>query len=54
MKKVINDGFRSSISEDFPNSYRELIEQCWSQESKQRPSLEEIVNDLKKKTKNSL
>ncbi|KAK8864991.1 hypothetical protein M9Y10_010519 [Tritrichomonas musculus] len=46
MKSVIN-GYRPEIKEDVPNSYKELIEQCWSQKAEDRPSFDEIVSSLK-------
>ena len=32
---------------DVPNAYKELIEKCWSQEAKDRPSFDQIVKELK-------
>lgn len=52
MEEVMKDGYRPPISEDVPNSYRELIERCWSQKPEERPSFDEIVSELKKKKMN--
>lgn len=45
-QKVIN-GYRPTIREDVPDSYRNLIERCWSQDPKERPSFDVIVVNLK-------
>ena len=45
--KVSMEGSRPIIKEDVPDVYRKLIERCWSQLPEDRPSFEEIVNDLK-------
>lgn len=44
--KVIN-GHRTAMCKLIPDNYRSLIEKCWSQEAKNRPSFKEIVNLLK-------
>lgn len=46
MRNVV-EGYRPEISLDVPDSYRELIESCWSQDSKERPSFDEIVEKVK-------
>ena len=46
IRNVIN-GYRPEIPPDVPNVYREMIERCWSQQPENRPSFDEIVEDLK-------
>lgn len=38
---------RPQIPSNVPTSYRELIERCWSQEMRERPTFEDIVKILK-------
>lgn len=45
--KKISEGFRPKIDEIVPDCYRELIEDCWSQDPKERPTFDEIVDRLR-------
>ena len=47
MKKVMIEGYRPEISEDIPDSFRNLIERCWSQNDEDRPTFNSIVDELK-------
>ena len=33
MRKILDDGYRPNITDDVPNVYKQLIEQCWSQDA---------------------
>lgn len=37
---------RPKFKESFPKCYQHLIERCWSDDPKERPSFDEIVNEL--------
>lgn len=41
-------GIRPEFKFEIPKSYRNLIEKCWSQKTFNRPTFDEILNDLKK------
>lgn len=41
----ISTGYRPQI-EGVPDVYKELIEKCWSHDPKERPSFDEIVDEL--------
>lgn len=41
------DGQRPELSEDVPDHYRKLIEKCWAQSPSERPTFDNIVNELK-------
>lgn len=43
----LQTGKRPTIPSDTPQVYAQLIEKCWSQDVSERPSFEEIVNELK-------
>ena len=45
--KVVN-GERPEFKYTIPDSYQRLIEKCWSHDPKDRPTFDEIVNDLEK------
>lgn len=45
-KKVL-DGERPHLYDDVHEPYKELIEQCWSDDPSQRPTFEQIVEDMK-------
>ena len=45
--KVVN-GERPEFKYKIPDSYKRLIEKCWSHDPKVRPTFDEIVNDLEK------
>lgn len=47
IKKVSIQGFRPKIEDDVPNAYKELIERCWFQDPDERPSFDQIVDELK-------
>ena len=49
IKKICIEGYRPDISIEVPPSYRDLIERCWSQEPSERPTFDEIVEELKTK-----
>ena len=49
--KVLN-GERPEIDSSVPDCYRDLIESCWSQNPKDRPSFEEIVKNLRMEENN--
>lgn len=46
-KKVAIEGVRPEFTFKIDDCYRELIEKCWSQNPKDRPTFDEIVNELK-------
>ncbi|KAK8876604.1 hypothetical protein M9Y10_006822 [Tritrichomonas musculus] len=43
----VTDGYRPEIDSSVPDCYCDLIEQCWSQDPSERPTFDEIVDDLK-------
>ena len=47
MRKVVNEGKRPPISDDIPEIYKNLIEECWDQNPDVRPTFEEIVESMK-------
>ena len=40
------EGKRPEFDETFPGCYRKLIKKCWSQKPEDRPTFEEIINEL--------
>ena len=46
-EKVGENGFRPEMDESIPLCYRRLIEKCWSQDPKKRPSFDEVLSELK-------
>ena len=46
MKKLL-DNEKPEIKDDIPESYRNLINSCWSQNANERPSFDDIVSNLK-------
>ncbi|KAK8889286.1 hypothetical protein M9Y10_034032 [Tritrichomonas musculus] len=42
-----DEGYRPVFKETIPNCYKQLIEKCWDQDPKKRPTFEEIVNHMK-------
>ena len=46
-KMIVSQGYRPKIKEDIPICYKELIEKCWSQNPDERPTFEQIIDDLK-------
>ena len=45
---LIQKGNRPEIANDCPIEIKNLIEQCWNQEAKQRPTMEQVVERLEK------
>ena len=43
----IHECYRPEIKPDVPEVYRRLIEKCWAEEPMNRPSFDEILNELK-------
>ena len=43
---LIANGERLKIDDTVPEPYRKLIERCWSQNKEERPSFQQIVNEL--------
>ena len=52
---AVRDGDRDKIPADVPPFYKEVIESCWSQEARDRPTINQVVELLKrgKKTKST-
>jgi hypothetical protein len=44
---AVTSGQRLDIPEDCPHSMAKLMGRCWAQEPKQRPKIEEVVDELK-------
>ena len=44
---VATKKMRPEISGDIPPAYRDLIERCWSQQPENRPTFDDIVNELR-------
>jgi serine/threonine protein kinase len=44
--RFVMEGNREKIPKDCPSDFKELIEQCWSQEPNQRPEFQEIATRL--------
>lgn len=44
--EIKNKGNRPKFSDDIPDAYMQLIEGCWSDDPNERPSFDEIVNNL--------
>jgi len=42
--EAVTSGSRPAIGPEIPKPVRELIEKCWSQESKDRPDAQKLVN----------
>ena len=43
----VTNGYRPEIDSNIPDCYRELIQQCWSQDPSERPTFDEIVERLR-------
>ena len=43
----VSTGFRPKIGEDAPEFFRNLIERCWTQVPENRPSFDDIAEELK-------
>lgn len=46
-QNIIENKYRPPIPSFVPDCYRQLIEDCWQAESKQRPTFDEIVDRLR-------
>lgn len=44
---IVQKGTRPEFTEQIPDCYIKLIEKCWSQDPKDRPTFDEIVHLLK-------
>ena len=44
--KKVNDGYRPKFTKFVTNKMKNLISRCWSSEIKERPTFEEICNEL--------
>lgn len=51
VRKVVIEGKRPELTSNIPVAFRTLICRCWSKYSSQRPTFEEIVDDLKNNNK---
>ena len=47
IKDKVIKGVRPEFNFPIPDSYRKLIEKCWSQNPAERPSFDQIANELK-------
>lgn len=45
--KKVSSGIRPEFNSTIPESYQSLISRCWSQDPSQRPSFDEIVDELR-------
>lgn len=45
--KKVGEGYRPNITTDIPDSYKNLIEECWAEDPESRPTFDAIVEDLK-------
>lgn len=43
----VTHGYRPKFLREIPSSYKNLIENCWNQDPKNRPTFKEILNQLK-------
>lgn len=43
----VHQGYRPEFKFEIPKAYRNLIEKCWSQKTFNRPSFDEIIDELK-------
>lgn len=46
--RIVKECYRPQISDQVPDIYRHLIEECWLQNSNERPSFSEIIDNLEK------
>ena len=42
----VNDGYRPKFKQSVPYKMQRLISRCWSRRKSERPTLEEIFNEL--------
>ena len=47
IKEACKDNIRPKIPKRVPECYKNLIKRCWNQNPNQRPSFDDIVNELK-------
>ncbi|KAK8845724.1 hypothetical protein M9Y10_020642 [Tritrichomonas musculus] len=47
IRSKVKKGFRPPFNCPIPESYKNLIERCWSQDPEERPTFDQILNDLK-------
>lgn len=47
LSNKVSNGIRPKFNFSIPESYQEMIEKCWSQDQKDRPSFEDIAKNLK-------
>lgn len=47
IQKDVESGARPSFIKQVPDCYKRLIEKCWAQDPKERPTFEYIVNELR-------
>lgn len=45
--RVVSNGYRPDFKYEIPDCYQQLIKKCWSQNPDERPTFEDIVNELK-------
>ena len=43
----VKNGARPYINEKVPDIYKKLMQRCWSQDKKERPTFAEIVKELR-------
>ena len=46
LAKKVKKGIRPSLSDDIPENMKDLLQQCWSQDPKERPSFDEVFQLL--------
>lgn len=44
LRKFVQDGKRPIIPDDVPEGWRKLIEECWSQDPTDRPTMQDVVD----------
>ena len=49
-QKVVNENYRPSFTVPVKKAMKRLIEKCWSKDPNERTTLEEIVEEIEKKT----
>lgn len=49
--KRVKKGHRPSINKSVPSCYQKLMERCWSQNPEDRPTFDQILNELKTNSK---
>lgn len=46
IKKICSECYRPELTPDIPEAYQTLIQKCWSQNAEERPSFNEIVDEI--------